>query len=185
MTTALLIVDMLNDFVDGTLANAAAKPTVEPIARLAEAARRADWPVIYANDAHQQGDLEFAVFGEHALAGSDGAAVIPDLAPAASDLVVPKRFYSSFTSTDLDATCRVHGIDSLVLVGQHTDCCCRHTTYDAFLRGIAMTVVSDATCVYEPVDPATVEERQQQALQYLGFYYNARIADSDTVLAQG
>ncbi len=185
MSTALLIVEMLHDFVDGTLANPASTATVEPIKRLAEAARSAGWPVIYGNDAHQAGDLEFKVFGEHAVAGSAGADVIPALTPAEGDLVVPKRFYSSFTSTDLDATCRVHRIDSLVLVGQHTDCCCRHTTYDAFLRDIAVTVVSDGTCVYEPIDPATTEERQQRALDYLAFYYRARVADTDTVLAQG
>ena len=44
MTTALLIVDMLNDFVDGTLANPASTATVEPVKRLAEAARSAGWP---------------------------------------------------------------------------------------------------------------------------------------------
>ncbi len=71
------------------------------------------------------------------------------------------------------------------LVGQHTDCCCRHTTYDAFLREIAVTVVSDGTCVFEPVDPASTQDRQQRALQYLQYYYQARIADADTVLAQG
>lgn len=173
---------MLHDFVDGALANPAARPTIAPTARLIEAARRAGWLVIYGNDAHQPGDLEFAVFGEHALAGSPGGAVIPQLAPANGDIVVPKRFYSTFTNTDLDATCRVHRLDHLVLAGQHTDCCCRHTSYDAFLRGIAVTVVSDATCVYAP---ATTEDRQQQALQYLQRYYNARIADTDTVLSQG
>ena len=185
MTTALLIVDMLNDFVDGALANPASAATIAPIARLADEARRSGWPVIYGNDAHLAGDLEFEVFGEHALAGSKGAEVVPQLAPAASDLVVPKRFYSSFTSTDLDATCRVHKVDHLVLVGQHTDCCCRHTTYDAFLREIAVTVVSDGTCVFEPVDPASVADRQQRALSYLEYYYRARVADTDTVLAQG
>lgn len=185
MTTALLVVDMLHDFVTGTLANPAAKPTVDPIARLTAAARDAGWPVVYGNDAHHPGDLEFEVFGEHALAGTDGAAVIPELAPATGDVVVPKRFYSTFTQTDLDATCRVQGIDHLVLVGQHTDCCCRHTTYDAFVRGIAVTVVSDATCVFEPADPPSVADRQQRALDYLQFYYHARVADTDTVLAQG
>lgn len=185
MTTALLVVDMLHDFVDGALANPAAKPTIEPISRLAAEARRADWPVIYGNDAHQPGDLEFAVFGEHALAGSAGGAVVPELTPADGDIVVPKRFYSTFTDTDLDATCRVHGIDHLVLTGQHTDCCCRHTSYDAFLRGIAVTIVSDATCVFDAADPASTEDRQRGALQYLEYYYKARIADTDTVLAQG
>ncbi len=80
MTTALLVVDMLHDFVDGALANPAARPTIAPTARLIEAARRAGWLVIYGNDTHQPGDLEFAVFGEHALAGSPGGAVIPQLA---------------------------------------------------------------------------------------------------------
>ena len=125
------------------------------------------------------------MFGEHALAGSEGAAVIPALAPSPGDVVVPKRFYSTFTQTDLDATCRLHRVDHLVIVGQHTDCCCRHTTYDAFARGIGVTVVSDATCVFEPVDPASVPDRQQAALDYLAFYYKARVADTDTVLAQG
>jgi len=57
MNTALVIVDMLQDFVDGRLANPAAVPTIEPIGALAEAARgRKDWIVVYGND-HQPGDL--------------------------------------------------------------------------------------------------------------------------------
>jgi nicotinamidase-related amidase len=39
MQTALVIVDMLNDFVDGILANPAAKSIVGPISSLAERAR--------------------------------------------------------------------------------------------------------------------------------------------------
>lgn len=65
MKTGLIILDMLEDFVGGKLANPAARPIVEPIAALAqEARRREDWVVIYANDAHQPGDFEFKVFGE-------------------------------------------------------------------------------------------------------------------------
>jgi len=37
--TALCVVDMLNDFVDGVLANPAAQGTIEPIGSLVEAAR--------------------------------------------------------------------------------------------------------------------------------------------------
>lgn len=76
MKTALVVLDMLNDFVDGTLANKAANEIIGPIASLVGSARaREDWVVVYANDAHQPNDLEFAVFGEHALAGSQGATV--------------------------------------------------------------------------------------------------------------
>ena len=70
MTTALLVLDMLTDFTTGKLANPAAQQIVQPIAALARAARdRDDWLVIYGNDAHQPGDFELAVFGEHAMTG--------------------------------------------------------------------------------------------------------------------
>jgi nicotinamidase-related amidase len=70
MNTALVIVDMLRDFVDGRLANPAAKPTIQRIGALADAARRrSDWIVVYGNDAHRPGDLELRLFGEHAMVG--------------------------------------------------------------------------------------------------------------------
>ncbi len=179
MKTALVVLDMLNDFVDGTLANTAAKPIIGQIDLLADAARkREDWVVVYANDAHQPGDLEFEVFGEHALAGSQGAEVVSELTPQGDDIVIPKRFYSAFTQTDLDATCRVHNIGKLVVVGQHTDCCCRHTTYDAFLRGIEVAVVSDATCVFAPLAGDDYDGRQQGALDYLNTFYKSEVLET-------
>jgi nicotinamidase-related amidase len=176
MTTAVLVLDMLTDFTSGKLANPAARHITEPIAALARAARgRDDWIVVYGNDAHQPGDFELAVFGEHAMAGTPGAAVIEGVAPEPGDLIVSKRYYSAFTQTDLDATCRVHGIDRLVVTGQHTDCCCRHTSYDAFARGIAVVAVSDATAVYEPFAAGRYQQVQDQALRYLRTYYGAEI----------
>jgi nicotinamidase-related amidase len=181
--TALVVLDMLNDFVDGTLANPAATPIIGNIDQLAAAARnRDDWMVVYANDAHRPGDFEFEVFGEHALAGSPGAEVVTDLSPVTDDIVVPKRYYSAFTETDLDTTCRVHNIGRMVIVGQHTDCCCRHTTYDAFARGIRVAVVSDATCVFEPMAGDRYDEVQDRALSYLSTYYNSEVLATSDLL---
>jgi len=184
MKTGLLVVDMLNDFVTGVLANPAAEPTIDPIGTLVDAARtRPDWLTIYANDAHRPGDLEFEVFGEHAVAGTEGALVISDLTPASGvDEVIPKRYYSAFTQTDLASTCRVNDIGRLVIVGQHTDCCVRHTTYDAFLQGIEVVVVSDATAVFEPLSEAPYEPRQQAALDYLQTFYKAQVTISEDLL---
>ena len=179
MTTALLVLDMLTDFTNGKLANPAAVRVTGNIAGLIRAARdQDDWIVIYGNDAHRPGDFELAVFGEHAMAGSPGAAVIDELAPQPGDIVVPKRYYSAFTETDLDATCRVQRIDRLVLTGQHTDCCCRHTAYDAFARGISLIAVSDGTAAYEPFHPDSYQQAQDDALSYLRTYYGARIANA-------
>ena len=147
------------------------------IAELIRSARdKDDWIVVYGNDAHRPGDFELAVFGEHAMAGSPGAEVIDELAPQPGDIVVPKRYYSAFTETDLDATCRVHRIDRLVLTGQHTDCCCRHTAYDALARGISVVAVSDGTAAYEPFAAGRYQQAQDDALGYLRTYYGALIA---------
>lgn len=181
--TALVVLDMLNDFVDGTLANPAAKPIIDPIADLIDRARaKTDWVVVYANDAHQENDLEFKVFGEHAVAGTEGAAVVPQLVEAKGDIVVPKRFYSAFTQTDLDASCDVHDITRMVIVGQHTNCCCRHTTYDAYLRGIDIAVVSDGTCVFEPMVGDQYDRVQADALSYLQTFYKADVLDASSVM---
>lgn len=183
MKTAVVVLDMLNDFVDGTLANPAARAVIDPIASLLGKARlEPDWLVVYANDAHQQGDFEFKVFGEHALAGSPGAAMIPQLAAQEGDIVVPKRYYSAFTQTDLDATCRVHNIARFIVVGQHTNCCCRHTSYDAFVRGIDVLVASDATCVFEPMYGAAYDDAQADALSYLNTFYKAEIIQTSDLL---
>lgn len=129
MRTALVIVDMVNDFVDGVLGNPPAKEIVGPIATLVQAVRTSDdWVVVYANDAHVPSDAELRVFPPHAIAGTPGAAVIGELRPEAGDRVVPKRYYSAFTETDLETALREHAVGRLVLVGQHTDCCVQHTS---------------------------------------------------------
>ena len=44
MKNGLVVIDMLNDFQDGVLANSAAEPIVEPFKKLIEAARvNDDW----------------------------------------------------------------------------------------------------------------------------------------------
>ena len=100
---AILVVDMLNDFVTGALGCDRARDIVPATAKLLDAARKAGVPVIYCNDAHRPGiDRELQLWGDHAIAGTKGAEVIPELAPQACDYVVPKRRYSGFFQTDLD-----------------------------------------------------------------------------------
>lgn len=182
MRTALVIVDMLHDFLDGVLANPAARALVGPIATLAAQAREdGDWLVVYANDAHLPGDVELRVFPPHAMAGTAGAAVVAGLAPAPGDAVVPKRFYSAFTASELAAVLQRSGVHRLVLVGQHTDCCVRHTAYDAFAAGYELVVCPDATTVYQPGDDESIELRQRRALEYLFTYYGARLTPSSVV----
>ncbi|HET9731345.1 MAG TPA: isochorismatase family cysteine hydrolase [Acidimicrobiales bacterium] len=176
MSGTVLVVDMLNDFVDGAFGNPLAKEIIGPIATLVDAARSdPDWHVVYANDAHQPGDFEFRAFPPHSLSGTHAAEVVADLAPGPDDLVVTKRCYSAFTFTDLALTLHVLGVDRVVIVGQQTDCGVRHTAYDAFTQGLAITVASDGTAVSGPMSEEPAETRQARALDYLRRYYGARV----------
>ena len=66
---ALVVIDMLNDFVTGSLKNPRAEKIIPTIQELVAAARadRTGWLVVYANDAHLPQDFELRVWGEHAI----------------------------------------------------------------------------------------------------------------------
>jgi nicotinamidase-related amidase len=165
---ALIVVDMLKDFVDGKLANPKAQRIIEPLERLLDYAREDGWVVVFSNDAHQPGDPELRVWGEHAMAGDPGAEVIEALAPREGDLVSPKRSYGAFDGTGLDEQLRERGVDEVVITGQHTHICVRHSSYGALIRGYEITIPEDAVCAFEGVS-------EQDALDYLQATYGARL----------
>ena len=89
---AILVVDMLNDVVTGSIGCDRAVEILPATARLLDAARAAGVPVIYCNDSHLPGiDRELQIWGDHAIKGTPGAEVVPELAPQPQDYVVPER----------------------------------------------------------------------------------------------
>jgi len=174
---ALIIVDMLDDFVDGKLANPRAQAIIGPLQRLLAHARSDGWVVVFSNDAHEPDDPELRVWGEHAMAGTPGAGVILQLAPVPGEIVSPKRVYSAFDFTGLDEQLKEHGVDEVVVTGQHTHICVRHTSYGALIRGYAITVPRDAVCAFEGVD-------EDEALAYLEMAYGARITTVDELVRE-
>ena len=167
---ALIVIDMLDDFVHGALANPRAVAILEPLVRLLSHARSDGWVVVFSNDAHELGDPELSIWGEHAMAGTPGAQVIRELEanPNERELLCPKRAYGAFDGTDLDVRLRRLGVDEVVLAGQHTHICVRHTAYGALRHGYAITIPSDAVCAFEGVE-------EKDALDYLRSVYGARI----------
>ena len=172
---ALIIVDMLNDFVDGKLANPKAQAIVEPLQRLLAHAREDGWVVVFSNDAHHSDDPELKVWGEHAMAGTPGADVIPQLAPHEGEIVSPKRDYGAFDGTGLDEQLKERGVDEVVIAGQHTHICVRHSSYGALRRGYDISIPRDAVCAFEGVD-------EDEALAYLEMAYAAKITSVDELV---
>lgn len=164
---AVLVVDMLNDFVTGSLACDRGKAIVPAVRELIDSARTVGVPVVFCNDAHLRGvDRELRVWGDHAIAGTPGAEVIPELKPCDGDYVVPKRRYSAFFQTDLDALLRELGVDEIVLSGLHTHMCVRHTAADGFCLGYDVVVAAEATDSFTRGD-------YERGIEYLKTCYGA------------
>ena len=169
---ALIIVDMLDDFVDGKLANSRAQAIVGPLARLLDHARQDGWAIVFSNDAHYPDDPEIAIWGEHAMEGTPGAQVVAALAPRDGEIISPKRHYSAFDDTGLTEQLRALGVDEVVITGQHTHICVRHSSYGALRNGFAIAVPLDAVCAFEGVD-------EDEALEYLKMAYGATVTTVD------
>jgi nicotinamidase-related amidase len=177
---AVIIIDMLNDFVTGDLKCERAKHIIPHLKRLADAARKHKIPVVYSNDAHLPQDAEVIhKWGEHAIKGTKGAEVIPELKPVERDYVVEKRTYSGFYETGLDSLLRSfyrgEGVKTVILGGLHTNICVRHTAADAFFRGYKIIVAKDGV-------EAFTREDHEQGLKYLENVYNAKIMTVDEII---
>lgn len=173
----ILVVDMLNDFVYGALACDRGKAIIPATQRLLNAAREAGIPVIFCNDAHIKGiDRELKLWGDHAIAGTEGAKVIPELNAGEGDYIVPKRRYSGFFQTDLDILLKELGVKSVIMTGLHTHMCVRHTSADAYCLGYDVVVAREAT-------DAFTEEDYNIGLAYLKTCYGAEALSNDELIA--
>ncbi len=176
---ALIIVDMLKDFVDGKLANPKAQAIVGPLRALLAHARQQGWVVVFSNDAHHPDDPELKVWGPHAMVGDPGAQVIDALTPAPGrrEFISEKRSYGAFDGTGLDERLKAQGVDEVVITGQHTHICVRHSSYGALIRGYRITVPRDAVCAFEGVD-------EEDALTYLKSVYAAEVTTTAALMRQ-
>jgi len=172
---AVVVIDMLEDFVTGALRCERADRIIPNIKKLVETARKKNIPIIYSNDAHLPTDFELKKWGKHAMKGSKGAEVISQLKPTKEDIILEKRAYSGFFETGLDSVLRNLKVDALILTGLHTNMCVRHTAADAFFRGYKLVIPQDAT-------EAFTEKDYKEGLEYLKNVYNAEITETDKIV---
>ena len=171
---ALLVVDMIHDFVHegGALYCGPSMARIVPVIQgELDRARAAREPVVYLTDAHLPGDAEFQMFPPHAIVGTTGAEIVPELAPSPDDVVIPKRRYSGFFGTDLDITLREKGVDTIRLVGDCTNICVLYTAADARNLGYAVEVVEDGVTSFDA-------EAHRDALRELQKTLGARLVRS-------
>ncbi|HHT9130389.1 MAG TPA: cysteine hydrolase family protein [Candidatus Brocadiaceae bacterium] len=167
---ALLVCDMLNDFVkkDATLEVPEARTIVNTINKKINKARKMHIPIIYCCDAHKSNDPEFRLWPPHAVKGTEGAKVIKQLKPHKNDYKVAKTSYSCFYKTSLAKLLKKLGITHLIITGVVTNICVLYTAADAYMRGYRITIPQNCVAALTRVE-------HQFALQQMKRLFSAEI----------
>jgi nicotinamidase/pyrazinamidase len=152
MTKALLVIDMLKDFLqaDGALCIGDTRDIIEKVSLRIQEYRSQGDPVIYVADRHLPHDAEFHMFPPHCLSGEEGGDVVEELAPLKGEVTICKRRYSAFFGTDLDLTLRELGVTELELTGVCTQICVLYTAADARMLNYGVTVRRDCVASFDP-----------------------------------
>ena len=180
-TTALIVVDLQNAFMQGNVAHAMCEmaPRIVPnVNRLARTLREAggtvawirtratpetlhDWSAYYDLLTPEARQRRLDALAE----GSLGYAFWPELAIEPNDMIVTKLRYSAFIqgSSDLAEQLRARGIDTVLVTGCVTNVCCESTARDAMMLNFKTIMVSDGNA-------AATDQEHASAL--IAFYLN-------------
>ncbi|MFP5213439.1 MAG: cysteine hydrolase family protein [Acidobacteriota bacterium] len=150
---ALLVIDMLNDFLDpaGALYCGEGARRIIPVVRsLIDSFEKAGDAVIYLRDAHAPNDKEFEMFARHAVKGSWGSEIIPELSPSETAAVVEKTRYDGFYGNDLDE--RIARLDpkEVWVCGVVTSICVMDTVGELRNRDRAVVVPVGGVADFDP-----------------------------------
>ncbi|HET9123400.1 MAG TPA: isochorismatase family cysteine hydrolase [Solirubrobacteraceae bacterium] len=145
MSTALLVVDMLNsyDHPDAEPLMSSVREVVPVIGRLVADARERELTVVYVNDNHGDWTAGRNELVKAAREGRDRSLVDPIVPPPNAPLVIKAR-HSIFYSTAAEYLLRQRGHDRLILTGQVTEQCILYSALDAYVRHFEVVVPRDA-----------------------------------------
>jgi nicotinamidase-related amidase len=160
---ALLVVDVTSDFLGPRVPTIEAARAIRtacgipawdalgPIADLLVAFRSAQRPVYFTKG------FDAERFGGAAVGGIDPAArsrIVPEVAPAADDIVIEKPRASAFFGTPLTSLLVRSQIAGVVVAGGTTSGCVRSTSVDAASLGFSVVLAHDACFDRSPLSHA-------------------------------
>ena len=148
---ALLVIDMLNDFIEegGALEVGQAGRDIIPfIQDKIKQFRKSGDKIIYICDNHEIDDKEFEMFPPHSVANTWGSEIISQLEILSDDKIINKRRYSAFYGTDLDLYLREKGINEIHLVGVNTNICVLYTAADGRNISYDVSVYKDGVASF-------------------------------------
>lgn len=174
--SALVFIDVQNDFVSGTTAIDGTAERLGVMARLAKAFRAAGRPIVHVVRLYVPGGTDvdlprraaIEAGGRVAAPHSHGAGIPAPLLPhpveldsesllagkiqdlGAHEVIMFKPRWSAFYRTDLDRHLRDNGVTTVVVAGCNLPNCPRATLFDASERDYRCALVTDATSQTTP-----------------------------------
>lgn len=161
---ALVVVDMLYDFIDGSLACGNAQEAVSQTLQFIR--KEKDYPILFIRDFHPANHSSFAAQGgpwpPHCVQGTRGAAIHEDLAPfAEEDLMFYKgtdparEQYSGFEGCNaagqsLSEVLELMEIKNVLVCGIATEYCVLNTAEDLLKAGFQVHVLKDCLAWVDP-----------------------------------
>lgn len=183
--TALVLVDMQNDFVhdEGIFVkqwgktNRWIKEIIPTCSALLQSARATNVPVIHLrilNDLLRNPESWHNFWGPPScvIDGTWGAEFVAPLRPRDDEIVISRHTYDGFVGTPLDALLRRLNVKTLVFGGIDSDVCVRDTVGHGFALGYTPVLARDALACDNEVAQAGV-------LQTLGEHYGLVVSTSE------
>jgi len=137
-STALLVIDIQNEYFAGKLPIPDGLAVVRNANRLIALADRHGMPVFHIQ---QWGSAERPLFTQNTVM----AEIHPEVQRAAHHSVVRKTFPSSFAGTDLQQQLQARGVKKLIISGLMTNNCVAASAFDGGAHGYQVIVASDAS----------------------------------------
>ena len=123
---------------------------------LLRAARERALPVFYTRVAYHPSGRDGGLFVRKVPAlrmlveGERLGEIVPEIAPAAEDVVLTKQYASAFFATSLAPALTTLGVDTLIITGCSTSGCVRATAVDAMQHGFLPVVVRECVADRRP-----------------------------------
>jgi len=182
MDTALLIIDIQNDyFTGGKMELAGSEEAGKNAGKVLEYCRHENIPPVFIQHLSERPGAAFFI------PGTEGAEINKYVLPGPGEKIITKNFPNSFRETGLEAFLKEKGITKLIICGMMTHMCVDATTRAAVDLGFEVTIVKDACATRDLVfEGNTVPANNVHAsfLAALGFAYGKIVSADEFIIAK-
>lgn len=176
MKTALLVIDVQREYLEGALPISHPVGHLETILSVMDAAHEAGVPTAVIR--HHQPDPESPIF----QLNSDMWQLAPEVEERPRDVLIDKQLPGSFTNTNLEDWLQSVNAEAIAIAGYMTHMCCDTTARQAFHRGYQVSFLNDATGTLNVENQAgsvTAEELHRSTLVAQQMFISSVLSSKD------